>query len=277
MSESFKKSDDVVAARPPDPDDRHSILRGFASRKLNLGCGFDIREGYINVDRQAFHNPDLVGDILDLTMLPSVSFDEIVAQDVLEHFHWRDIPRALYEWNRLLRPAGTIFIRTMYLNGLLRKFESEGFASIPQQKLLMVNLFSMQKYEGDYHLCSFTERLIRFYLWVGGFEIDRITVREDWLFEIWATKVVDCAYQSLIDGIPDDIAFIKACYTNILERDADEGGLQSYAAQLAGGGITRGGLVRQLLVSDEKQDRMTATAPSFTLLFHEAHATAAAR
>ena len=270
MSEAFKISDDVVLATAPDPADRRSILSTLASRRLNLGCGFDVRPGYVNVDLQAFHKPDLVGDIIDLTMLPSLAFEEIVAQDVLEHFHWRDTPRALYEWNRLLEPGGRLFVRTMYLNGLLRKFESPGFASIAQQKLLIVNLFSMQKYQGDYHLTSFTERLMRFYLWAGGFAIDRIQVREEWLFEVWATKAIDYAFSDLVETVADDAAFVEQSYQRILGRNADGGGLASYTSQLADGVITRDELIKRLLVSDEKQDQLAAAAPAFDLQFHEA-------
>jgi predicted SAM-dependent methyltransferase len=69
--------------------------------KLNLGCGFDNRKDYLNVDMHAFTNPDLLANVTDLSMLPSAAYDEILAQDVLEHFRWSDTPRALFEWNRL--------------------------------------------------------------------------------------------------------------------------------------------------------------------------------
>ena len=29
-------------------------------RRLNLGCGFDVRPGYLNVDLHAWHKPDLL-------------------------------------------------------------------------------------------------------------------------------------------------------------------------------------------------------------------------
>jgi hypothetical protein len=52
---------------------------------LNLGCGFDKRPGYTNVDMNSFHSPDLVCDVLDLSVLPKNYYVEIVAQDILEH------------------------------------------------------------------------------------------------------------------------------------------------------------------------------------------------
>ncbi len=56
-----------------------------APDRLNLGCGWDLREGYLNVDVHDFHKPDLVADVTKLDMLPSGRYREIIAQDVLEH------------------------------------------------------------------------------------------------------------------------------------------------------------------------------------------------
>jgi predicted SAM-dependent methyltransferase len=72
-------------------DGQHLTPRASVdAMKLNLGCGFDHRAGYLNVDMHPFTNPDLVADVLDLSMLPAATYDEIIAQDVLEHFRWCD-------------------------------------------------------------------------------------------------------------------------------------------------------------------------------------------
>lgn len=56
------------------------------SMKLNLGCGFRRKEGFLNVDSQAACNPDLV---LDLEKFPwpweNDSVEEIYMSHVLEH------------------------------------------------------------------------------------------------------------------------------------------------------------------------------------------------
>src|SRR6478672_11115968 len=54
-------------------------------RRLNLGCGFDYREGFLNIDLNDFHKPDLVADVRNLHSLPSDFYEELVANDVLEH------------------------------------------------------------------------------------------------------------------------------------------------------------------------------------------------
>ena len=72
-------------------------------KKLNLGCGFDKRKGYLNVDFQDFHKPDLVADIKNLSMLPSEYFEEIIAQDVLEHFPKDETITVLKKWSTLCK------------------------------------------------------------------------------------------------------------------------------------------------------------------------------
>ena len=54
--------------------------------KLNLGCGFDRRDGYINVDNQRFCEPDTLAD-LEVFPWPfeTSSATEILLSHVLEH------------------------------------------------------------------------------------------------------------------------------------------------------------------------------------------------
>lgn len=79
-------------------------------KKLNLGCGIDIRQGWVNLDSAALDGVDIVHD---LTILPlpftDNSFDEIVCQDVLEHV--AEYTPLLKELHRILAPGGLLHIR----------------------------------------------------------------------------------------------------------------------------------------------------------------------
>ena len=78
--------------------------------KLNFGCGKDIRVGYINVDIDDKHNPDVVHD---LNVFPwpweDNSIEQIMALDILEHVE--DLIPIMDEAQRVMQPAGVMYIR----------------------------------------------------------------------------------------------------------------------------------------------------------------------
>lgn len=237
-------------------------------RRLNVGCGFDYKDGYINIDLQSFHNPDVVGDVLDMPFFPSHWFEEIMAKDVLEHFQWRDTPRALHEWNRLLAPGGRLFISSTNLTGLLRRIESGHLTTIQDHKRLIIDLFSMQAYEGDFHLTAFTERLLRYHVWANGFEIESLTNFDGWLFHAWLRKVEDRSFDDLLGGEAlSDEEFVTAVYRRILEREPDESGLAHKLAELASGFRSRREVLITVLLSEERESLMMSRAPDFALTF----------
>jgi ubiquinone/menaquinone biosynthesis C-methylase UbiE len=79
-------------------------------KKLNLGCGTDIKKGWINLDSADLPGVDVVHDI-NILPLPfgENSFDEILCQDILEHTE-NYIP-LLKELHRVLTPGGVLHIR----------------------------------------------------------------------------------------------------------------------------------------------------------------------
>jgi SAM-dependent methyltransferase len=76
---------------------------------LNLGCGRDIRQGWINLDRAALPGVDVVHDLESRPLpFPDGQFDLILAKDVLEHVDY--IP-LLGELHRILRVGGRLEIQ----------------------------------------------------------------------------------------------------------------------------------------------------------------------
>lgn len=78
--------------------------------KLNLGCGHDLRIGYINSD---LYN-DKADVKFDSSALPyeNNSVDEILAYHIIEHFPYRKALETLAEWHRALKLAGHLRIET---------------------------------------------------------------------------------------------------------------------------------------------------------------------
>lgn len=83
--------------------------------KLNIGCGDDYREGYVNIDgNEALPRVDKIIDLSKESLLSYFSpgsVDCILANDVLEHVHHWEAVRWLREFQRLLKPTGVVEIR----------------------------------------------------------------------------------------------------------------------------------------------------------------------
>lgn len=76
--------------------------------KLNLGCGNNYLQGYINVDRV----PGIADTVHDLDKIPypwpDNSADEILMRHVLEHL--QDVRKVMDELWRLLKPGGSLVL-----------------------------------------------------------------------------------------------------------------------------------------------------------------------
>ena len=244
-------------------------LQRFDSRKLNIGCGFDVRPGYINIDLQEFHKPDIVASVMDLGIIPANFADELVASDLLEHIGRQKTLGVLSEWNRVIKVGGKLWLRTTYLPGLLQRMRHEWFGDLASHKALINDCFSTQAYEGDFHFTAFTEKLMRFFIWAAGFEMTNLGVQDEWLFVVEAVKVKDLSFEDHIENIKPDGDFLEVLYRDILFREADGDGIAS-KIKLLSSGISRLEIVRGFLGSSEREDMMIATAPPFPLIYDRA-------
>src|SRR5688500_12400690 len=78
--------------------------------KLNLGCGTDIRPGFVNLDSIALPGVDVVHDLDVLPLpFPDAQFDEVLCKDVLEHV---DYPPLLGEIHRVMKPGGRLTVES---------------------------------------------------------------------------------------------------------------------------------------------------------------------
>lgn len=84
-------------------------------KKLNLGCDYDYREGWVNLD---FHRNLKCDVVHDLNKFPwpfkKNEFDFILANHVLEHLN--DLPMVMKEIHRISKPGAIIRISVPYFN-----------------------------------------------------------------------------------------------------------------------------------------------------------------
>lgn len=223
-------------------------------RKLNLGCGFDIRPGYLNVDMNDWHKPDLLADITKLDMLPSGEHEEIVAQDVLEHLERHKVQGALDEWARLLAGGGVIHIRVPSLEHMFKLlFRPENRPAEKAAQIIHL-MYGTQAYTGDYHLSGFTAAVLEDHLKKAGLQVCHASIRDEWMFDVTARKC---------EVLEDPKEFIHQMYFHVLGRPADPGGVDGFVRALEGGQMRRDQVAGALEGSEEWV--FLKTQPSYLL------------
>lgn len=134
--------------------------------KLNLGCGFMTRSGWINCDMY-----DERADVkCDVSKLPfkDDSADEIYASHIIEHFHYYECFDVLKEWLRVLRPGGKLMIETPDMLASCRKFVEGN----EQDRINLYGHFFAQPWlgPGQVHKFLFTPTQLRWTLEQCGYK-----------------------------------------------------------------------------------------------------------
>jgi len=83
-------------------------------KKLNLGCGKDIKKGFLNLDIARREGVDVVADISKRLPFPKERFDVIYCSNVIEHI--KEIDPLFIELYRILSPQGKVIIKVPYFS-----------------------------------------------------------------------------------------------------------------------------------------------------------------
>lgn len=89
--------------------------------RLNVGCGAFKMDGFINIDKSNYYQPDLEADALDLPYDPG-TVDEIYAGHLLEHLPFTDGLKALHYWHSLLKEGGLMSVVTPDITYLMKQY-----------------------------------------------------------------------------------------------------------------------------------------------------------
>lgn len=93
--------------------------------KINLGCGADLRPGWINVDVRDDVGADVVCDITSTLPFADGSAREVVAQDVLEHLTTQQQRQVLAQIWRVMRPTGKLWVRLPNVDAIIARFADD--------------------------------------------------------------------------------------------------------------------------------------------------------
>jgi hypothetical protein len=207
------------------------------ARRLNFGCGYDKRVGYLNVDSDPACQPDVLLVDNDLSRLGGEPFQEVLALDVLEHIPRTQTPTILLEWNALLATGGRLILKTSSILGVARQLERE--PSFREQYGWVLCLFGSQAHPGDYHLTGFTETTLRVHLLAAGFRVDRVWLTDRWLLHAEATKVSSWVDVLEATGERSDEEFVRGMFKSALDRAPEPHELDTLIGELTSGGANR--------------------------------------
>jgi len=122
------------------------IIEQYATgNKLNIGCGTDCRDGWVNVDFHGAVGSDYQFDLRSRwSLFQNSTFDTVLASHVLEHFSGPDLFHVMFEAGRVLRPGGRLL-------GIVPYATSEIFYANPFHKQAWTERTPMQFDRRLYH------------------------------------------------------------------------------------------------------------------------------
>lgn len=192
--------------------------------KVNLGCGNDVKNGYVNVDLYPVYEGVMK---MDLSKLPwgfdSASCSEVLMLDFLEHFSYKMTKSILDEVFRILKPGGFVDIQVPdfehcalaamemldYLCNVCGNsskkfsFNDKGVKACEQcntptrdiASAAVHRLYGGQDRDGNWHFTAFTRNLLHSMLKDAGFEnmelLEKHHQWKNWNFKMRAYKPLD--------------------------------------------------------------------------------------
>ena len=140
-------------------------------KRLNIGCGNDIKDGYINIDEFVENNSITKMSMLNLDFAGNF-IDEIYTSHSLEHFGKDGVKQVLKECYRVLKTDGILKIEVPNLEKVLQNWldtKEEDRWGFP-----LDTIFGIQDNPGEFHKTGFTKQHLIDTVKQAGFDIDEI-------------------------------------------------------------------------------------------------------
>lgn len=131
--------------------------------KLHVG-GEEAKEGWTVLNVQEGPCVDVVGTCTAMPAVEDASCDEVYASHVLEHLRYEDeLPQALAEFFRVLKPGGLLRVAVPDLDFLCRLFVLQEL-DFDQRFTVMQLMFGGHDDENDFHKAGLNEEILASFL-----------------------------------------------------------------------------------------------------------------
>ena len=139
--------------------------------KLHLGCGTKKLEGWINIDSVPECCPDVVHDITKPLPYADQSADELLAEDLLEHFDKYIRYLVFYEWTRVLKVGGKITLQVPDFKTILFRYFKFGYDNFVDF-IFGENLWESRIYIGHFgnHKWGYSQKTLKEFVSLFGIE-----------------------------------------------------------------------------------------------------------
>jgi predicted SAM-dependent methyltransferase len=126
--------------------------------KIDIGAGASPKIGYLSVD--LFAKADIQDDVTTLEKFKDNSVDVVNTNHLLEHLNFNDVPRAIGQVYRVLKPNGHWTIEVPDLIWVIKDFLNT--AEDRRWGWKIQTIFGLQNHQGEFHKTGFSpERLGR--------------------------------------------------------------------------------------------------------------------
>lgn len=129
--------------------------------KLNLGCGPDVKDGFINIDLCPLDSRVVVQDIKNLSF-EDESVDEIYAKDIIEHMSLDETKDAIKNWSKICKKGAKLFIQTICWDSIIKAY----FANVWDLETVIYMLFAGKNWvdgvskSEDFHKSVYSAELL---------------------------------------------------------------------------------------------------------------------
>jgi SAM-dependent methyltransferase len=196
---------------------------------LHVGCGHNRKDkttsGFakenwkeLRFDINESVEPDYVGTMTDMSAVETSSMDALYSSHNIEHVYAHEVPKALAEFKRVLRPDGFVIITCPDIQAICAlvaegKLTEQAYSSpagpITPHDILYGHGASIA--EGDLfmaHRCGFTQEVLTKTLEVSGFVSMGTAKRAGPCFDLWAVACpVKTSEESLRELAKDHFPF----------------------------------------------------------------------